>query len=260
MLDVGSSNTRGRALTRQLTTLVKMVDYLAMPLAPIEAAVADIRRGQMIILMDDKDRENEGDLCMAAEKVTPEAINFMATHGRGLICLPLTEERVRQLGISMMVSDNTSPFGSAFTVSVDSATGISTGISAADRAKTILDAITDEAKPQDLVTPGHIFPLRARNGGVLVRAGQTEGSVDLARLAGLKPAGVICEIMKDDGAMARMPDLERYARRHQLQILRSADLIAYRRNERQVRRRAETTLPTRKAGDFRLLVYGDNLE
>src|ERR1041384_580015 len=148
-----------------------------MPLASIEEAIDEIRRGRMVILMDDKDRENEGDLCMAAEKVTPEAINFMATHGRGLICLPLTEERVRHLGIAMMVSDNTSPFGTAFTVSVDAATGITTGISAGDRAKTILDAIADNAKSHDLVTPGHIFPLRARNGGVLVRAGQTEGSV-----------------------------------------------------------------------------------
>ena len=144
-----------------------------MPLATIEEAIDEIRRGRMVILMDDKDRENEGDLCMAAEKVTPKAINFMATHGRGLICLPLTEERVRHLGIAMMVSENTSPFGTAFTVSVDAAAGITTGISAADRAKTILDAIADDAKPQDLATPGHIFPLRARNGGVLVRAGQT---------------------------------------------------------------------------------------
>ncbi|MCE3242894.1 MAG: bifunctional 3,4-dihydroxy-2-butanone-4-phosphate synthase/GTP cyclohydrolase [Deltaproteobacteria bacterium] len=184
-----------------------MLKSVTMPLATIEEAIDDIRRGKMVILMDDKDRENEGDLCMAAEKVTPQAINFMATHGRGLICLTLTEERVRLLNLSMMVSENTSPFGTAFTVSIDSVLGITTGISAADRAKTILDAIEDDAKPQDLVTPGHIFPLRARNGGVLVRAGQTEGSVDLARLAGLKPAGVICEIMKDDGTMARQPDL-----------------------------------------------------
>src|SRR5689334_8126136 len=197
----------------------------------------------MVILMDDKDRENEGDLCMAAEKVTPEAINFMATHGRGLICLPLTEERVRHLGIAMMVSDNTSPFGTAFTVSVDAATGITTGISAADRAKTILDAIADDAKPHDLVTPGHIFPLRARNGGVLVRAGQTEGSVDLARLAGLKPAGVICEIMRDDGEMARRPELEEFATKHGLLLLSVADLIAYRlQRERIVRCQGVGTL------------------
>ncbi|MBM2805470.1 MAG: ribA [Deltaproteobacteria bacterium] len=182
-----------------------------MPLATIEEAIEDYRRGKMVILMDDKDRENEGDLCMAAEKITPQAINFMATYGRGLICLPLTEERVRHLGIAMMVSENTSPFGTAFTVSIDAAHDITTGISAADRANTILAAIADDAKPSDLVTPGHIFPLRARDGGVLVRAGQTEGSVDLARLAGLKPAGVICEIMKDDGTMARQPDLMRFA-------------------------------------------------
>src|SRR5438105_928256 len=201
-----------------------------MPLSTIEEAIAEIRRGRMVILMDDKDRENEGDVCMAAEKVTLQAINFMATHGRGLICLPLTEERVKRLGVSMMVSENTSPFGTAFTVSIEAATGSTTGISAADRAKTILDAIADDAKSQDLVTPGHIFPLRARNGGVLVRAGQTEGSVDLARLAGLKPAGVICEIMKDDGTMARQPDLMKFARKHTLKVITIADLIQYRLN------------------------------
>jgi 3,4-dihydroxy 2-butanone 4-phosphate synthase/GTP cyclohydrolase II len=227
-----------------------------MPLATIEAAIDDIRRGRMVILMDDKDRENEGDLCMAAEKVTPQAINFMATHGRGLICLPLTEERVRHLGIAMMVSENTSPFGTAFTVSVDSATGITTGISAADRAKTILDAIADDAKPQDLATPGHIFPLRARNGGVLVRAGQTEGSVDLARLAGLKPAGVICEIMKNDGTMARLPDLMRFAKKHKLKVVTIADLIQYRLNyDSLVYRAAAAPLPTRGGGDFQAIVY-----
>jgi 3,4-dihydroxy 2-butanone 4-phosphate synthase / GTP cyclohydrolase II len=227
-----------------------------MPLATIEAAIDDIRRGRMVILMDDKDRENEGDLCMAAEKVTPQAINFMATHGRGLICLPLTEERVRHLGIAMMVSENTSPFGTAFTVSVDSATGITTGISAADRAKTILDAIADDAKPQDLATPGHIFPLRARNGGVLVRAGQTEGSVDLARLAGLKPAGVICEIMKNDGTMARLPDLMRFAKKHKLKVVTIADLIQYLLNyDSLVYRAAAAPLPTRGGGDFQAIVY-----
>jgi 3,4-dihydroxy 2-butanone 4-phosphate synthase/GTP cyclohydrolase II len=215
----------------------------------------------MVILMDDKDRENEGDLCMAAEKVTPEAINFMATHGRGLICLPLTEARVRYLGISMMVSENTSPFGTAFTVSVDAAAGITTGISAADRAKTILDAIADDAKPQDLVTPGHIFPLRARNGGVLVRAGQTEGSVDLARLAGLKPAGVICEIMKDDGTMARQPDLMKFARKHKLKVCTIADLIQYRLNyESLVFRAAAAPLPTRAGGLFHAIVYNTHVD
>jgi 3,4-dihydroxy 2-butanone 4-phosphate synthase/GTP cyclohydrolase II len=232
-----------------------------MPLATIEEAIEEIRRGRMVILMDDKDRENEGDLSMAAEKVTPQAINFMATHGRGLICLPLTEERVRYLGISMMVSENTSPFGTAFTVSVDAASGISTGISAADRAKTILDAIADNAKPQDLVTPGHIFPLRARNGGVLVRAGQTEGSVELARLAGLKPAAVICEIMKDDGTMARQPDLMKFARKHNLKVCTIADLIQYRLNyDSLVYRAASAPLPTRVGGIFHAIVYNTHVD
>jgi 3,4-dihydroxy 2-butanone 4-phosphate synthase/GTP cyclohydrolase II len=215
----------------------------------------------MVILMDDKDRENEGDLCMAAETVTPEAINFMATYGRGLICLPLTEDRVRHLGLAMMVSDNTSPFGTAFTVSIDSAKGITTGISAADRAKTILDAIADDAKPQDLATPGHIFPLRARNGGVLVRAGQTEGSVDLARLAGLKPAGVICEIMKDDGTMARQPDLMRFAKKHKLKVVTNADLIQHRLNyDSLVYKAASAPLPTRVGGQFQAVVYNTHVD
>ncbi len=232
-----------------------------MPLASIEEAIEEIRHGRMVILMDDKDRENEGDLCMAAEKVTPAAINFMATHGRGLICLPLTEQRVKDLGISMMVTENTSPFGTAFTVSVDAAAGISTGISAADRAKTILDAIADDAKPQDLVTPGHIFPLRARNGGVLVRAGQTEGSVDLARLAGLKPAGVICEIMKNDGTMARQPDLMKFARKHKLKAVTIADLIQYRLNyDSLVYRAASAPLPTRAGGLFQAVVYNTHVD
>jgi 3,4-dihydroxy 2-butanone 4-phosphate synthase/GTP cyclohydrolase II len=232
-----------------------------MPIATIEEAIEDYRRGRMVILMDDKDRENEGDLCMAAEKVTPEAINFMATYGRGLICLPLTEERVRALGISMMVSENTSPFGTAFTVSIDASIGITTGISAADRAKTILDSIADDAKPQDLVTPGHIFPLRARNGGVLVRAGQTEGSVDLARLAGLKPAGVICEIMKDDGTMARQPDLMKFARKHKLKVVTIADLIQYRLNyDSLVYRAATAPLPTRIGGQFQAIVYNTHVD
>jgi len=215
----------------------------------------------MVILMDDKDRENEGDLCMAAESVTPQAINFMATHGRGLICLSLTEERVKHLGLSMMASENTSPFGTAFTVSVDAASGITTGISAADRAKTILDAIADDAKPQDLATPGHIFPLRARQGGVLVRAGQTEGSVDLARLAGLKPAGVICEIMKDDGTMARQPDLMKFARKHKLKVITVADLIQYRLNyDSLVYRAASAVLPTRIGGQFQAIVYNTHVD
>jgi 3,4-dihydroxy 2-butanone 4-phosphate synthase/GTP cyclohydrolase II len=232
-----------------------------MPLATIVEAIDEIKLGKMVILMDDQDRENEGDLCMAAEKVTPEAINFMATYGRGLICLPLTEERVKYLGISMMVSENTSPFGTAFTVSVDAASGITTGISAADRAQTILAAIADDAKPQDLVTPGHIFPLRARNGGVLVRAGQTEGSVELSRLAGLKPAGVICEIMKDDGTMARQPDLMKFARKHKLKVCTIADLIQYRLNyESLVYRAASAPLPTRAGGLFQAVVYNTHVD
>ncbi|MET0502660.1 MAG: 3,4-dihydroxy-2-butanone-4-phosphate synthase [Candidatus Binatia bacterium] len=232
-----------------------------MPLATIEEAIEEIRRGRMVVLMDDKDRENEGDLCMAAEKVTAQAINFMATHGRGLICLPLTEERVRYLQLPMMVSENTSPFGTAFTVSVDSAAGITTGISAADRAKTILDAIVDDAKPHDLVTPGHIFPLRARNGGVLVRAGQTEGSVDLARLAGLKPAGVICEIMKDDGTMARQPDILKFAKKHKLKVCTVADLIQHRLNyDSLVYRAATAPLPTRIGGQFQAVVYNTHVD
>jgi 3,4-dihydroxy 2-butanone 4-phosphate synthase/GTP cyclohydrolase II len=227
-----------------------------MPLATIEEATNEIRRGRMVILMDDKDRENEGDLCMAAELVTPQAINFMATYGRGLICLSLTQEMVKQLGLSMMASENTSPFGTAFTVSIDAASGITTGISAADRAKTILAVIADDAKPQDLVTPGHIFPLRARHGGVLVRAGQTEGSVDLARLAGLKAAGVICEIMKDDGTMARLPDIMKFARKHKLKVITVADLIQYRLNyDSLVYRAASAVLPTRIGGRFQAIVY-----
>jgi len=232
-----------------------------MPIATIEEAINDICRGRMVILMDDKDRENEGDLCMAAEKITPQAINFMATYGRGLICLPLTEERVRHLGLSMMVSENTSPFGTAFTVSIDATDGITTGISAADRAKTILDAIADDAKPEDLVTPGHIFPLRARNGGVLVRAGQTEGSVDLARLAGLKPAGVICEIMKNDGTMARQPDLLKFAKKHRLKVVTIADLIQHRLSyDSLVYRAAAARLPTRIGGEFDAIVYNTHLD
>ena len=232
-----------------------------MPLATIEEAIDEIRRGRMVILMDDKDRENEGDLCMAAEKVTPAAINFMATHGRGLICLSLTEERVRQLGLSMMVSENTSPFGTAFTVSIDATEQITTGISAADRARTILVAIADDVKPHDLVTPGHIFPLRARNGGVLVRTGQTEGSVDLARLAGLKAAGVICEVMKDDGTMARQPDLMKFAKKHKLKVVTVADLIQYRLNyDSLVYRAAVASLPTRYGGLFQAIVYNTHVD
>src|SRR5262249_14623951 len=232
-----------------------------MPLATIEEAIEDIRRGRMVILMDDKDRENEGDLCMAAEKVTPQAINFMATHGRVLICLPLTEERVKHLLLSMMVSENTSPFGTAFTVSVDASSGITTGISAADRAKTILDAIADDARPQDLVTPGHIFPLRARNGGVLVRTGQTEASVDLARLAGLKPAGGICEIMKAGGTIARLSDLKRFAQKWSVKLITIARLSQYRlRHDSLVHPVPEAKLTSRFGGEFKAYVYRSDVD
>jgi 3,4-dihydroxy 2-butanone 4-phosphate synthase/GTP cyclohydrolase II len=228
----------------------------------VEQVLPDVRRGRMVILVDDEDRENEGDLFVAAERATPDAINFMAAHGRGLISLALTEERTRALGLSLITDDtgNQTKFGTAFATPIDAREGVGSGMSTHDRARTIAVAIAESTGPADLIRPGRLQTLRAVDGGVLARRGHTEAAVDLARLAGLKPAGVICEIMKEDGRMARLPDLRRYARRHGLQILRIADLIAYRRNERQVRRRAETTLPTRKAGNFRLLVYGDNLE
>lgn len=233
----------------------------SMPVSTIEEALADIRKGKMVILVDDEDRENEGDLCIAAEKVTPQAINFMAKYGRGLICLSLTEEKVRELNLPLMVADNTSPFKTAFTVSIEAKKGITTGISAADRATTILTAIADGAKPEDLVRPGHVFPLQAKKGGVLVRTGQTEGSVDLARLAGLKPYGVICEIMNDDGTMARMPDLEIFAKKHNLKIVTIADLIKYRlKNECLVRRAAVTTLPTIYGGEFTAIAYENEVD
>ena len=232
-------------------------------LASVDAAIADIRAGKLVILVDDADRENEGDLCIAAEKVTPEAINFMARFGRGLICLSLTEAQLDRLNLGMMVPDweNTAGFGTAFTISIEARHGVTTGISAADRAQTIKTAIAEDAKPSDLARPGHVFPLRAREGGVLRRAGQTEGSVDLARLAGLKPAGVICEIMNDDGSMARMPDLIEFGRTHGIQIITIADLIHYRlRHETLVRRAAEAVMPTRQAGDFRCLVYENAID
>ncbi len=230
-------------------------------ISPIEDAIADIRAGKMVVLMDDESRENEGDLCMAAEKVTPEAINFMAKYGRGLICLTLTESRIAELGLSMMVSENRAPLGTAFTVAIDARHGITNGISAADRAMTIKTAIRDGARPNDLVTPGHIFPLRARRGGVLVRTGQTEGSVDLSRLAGLRPAAIICEIMKDDGSMARLPDVERFAATHGLKICTIADLIQYRlRNDSLVHRVAEARLGSIYGGEFRILVYHTDVD
>lgn len=229
-----------------------------MPMAPIEDAIAAIRRGEMVILVDDEDRENEGDLVVAAEMITPEQINFMATHGRGLICLSMTEERLQQLNLPMMVEDNTSSFGTAFTVSIEAREGVTTGISAADRAHTIQVAMKDDAKPWDLVRPGHIFPLRARSGGVLERIGQTEGSVDLSRLAGLKPAGVICEVLKDDGTMARMEDLEVFAKEHNMLICSVADIIKYRlARERLVERLVETPFPTEHSDDFKLRCYRD---
>jgi len=232
-----------------------------MPLARVKEALEDIRQGKMVILVDDEDRENEGDLCMAAEMVTPEAINFMAKEGRGLICLSLTEERADHLGLPLMVQDNSSSFGTAFTISIEARRGVTTGISAADRARTIQVAIADDTTAGDLARPGHIFPLRAKKGGVMVRAGQTEGSVDLARMAGLKPAGVICEIMNDDGSMARLPELREFARKHQLKIVTIADMVAYRmRKELLVRRAAETRLPTRDGGEFRAIVYDNDVD
>jgi 3,4-dihydroxy 2-butanone 4-phosphate synthase/GTP cyclohydrolase II len=232
-----------------------------MGISSIKEAIVDIRSGKMVILVDDEDRENEGDLCMAAQFVTPEAINFMAKHGRGLICLTLTEENADKLGLFPMVRDNRSRFGTAFTVSIEAKRGVTTGISAADRATTILASIADDVQSEDLVSPGHIFPIRARRGGVLVRTGQTEGSVDLARLAGLKPSGVICEIMKDDGTMARMPDLDIFAKEHDLKIVTIADLIEFRmRHESLIRRAAAATIPTRYGGEFKLIVYENDVD
>src|SRR5512134_1108601 len=231
------------------------------PLATVEELLAEIRRGRMVILIDDEDRENEGDLTMAAEKVTPEAVNFMAKHGRGLICLSLEEQKVRDLGLPPMASDNTAHYGTAFTVSIEARRGVTTGISAADRATTIRAAIAPDARPDDLVRPGHIFPLKAVPGGVLRRAGQTEGSVDLARLAGLSPAGVICEIMNDDGTMARLPDLRKFGRRHGLKIGTIADLIRYRlRNDSLIRRAAEAVIPMERYGDFRAIMYENDVD
>jgi len=232
-------------------------------IVPVEEGIAEIRAGRMIILTDDEDRENEGDLCMAAECVTPESINFMAKNGRGLICLSLTEERLQELRLPMMVpdGDNTTTFGTAFTISIEARQGVTTGISAADRAHTIRVAIDDDSRPHDLSRPGHVFPLRARDGGVLRRAGQTEGSVDLARLAGKKPAGVICEVMNDDGSMARMPHLVEFARVHGLKIVTIAQLIEHRlRNEKLVRRIAEAELPTAEAGEWRSYIFENDID
>jgi len=232
-----------------------------MPLIAIEDAIKDIKAGRMVILVDDEDRENEGDLMIAAEKVTPEAVNFMAKYGRGLVCLAMTGEKIDALDLPLMVDHNTSQFHTGFTVSIEARLGVTTGISAADRATTILAATDDNAKPDDLVRPGHIFPLRARRGGVMVRAGQTEGSVDLSRLAGLKPAGVICEIMDDDGTMARMPSLEKFSEKHGIGICTIADLIEYRmRTESFVRAAAETIIPTAHSGEFKAVVYENEVD
>ncbi len=232
-----------------------------MAVSPIKEVLEDIKAGKMIILVDDEDRENEGDLCMAAEFVTAEHINFMAKYGRGLICLTLSPDLVNKLELPMMVSKNKSPYGTGFTISIEARTGVSTGISAADRARTIQVAVDPESGPRDLISPGHIFPLKARKGGVLVRTGQTEGSVDLSRLAGLTTSGVICEIMNEDGTMSRMPDLKEFARKHGLKIATIADLVAYRlRQDMLVHREAEARIPTEFAGEFKAVVYTNDVD
>ncbi|GFO57281.1 riboflavin biosynthesis protein RibBA [Geomonas sp. Red276] len=231
-----------------------------MSVATIEEAIEEIRAGRMVILVDDEDRENEGDLTMAAQCVTPEAINFMARFGRGLICLTMTAERCDRLDLPPMVQTNTSSFGTAFTVSIEAKSGVTTGISAADRAHTILTAVAPDAKAEDLARPGHVFPLRAKNGGVLVRAGQTEGSVDLARLAGLEPSGVICEIMNEDGTMSRMPELKKFAKEHGIKVCTIADLVAYRmKHESLVRRSVEVALPS-QYGSFRAVAFENDID
>ena len=232
-----------------------------MPHLKIEEAIRDIADGKMVILVDDEDRENEGDLCIAAEKVTPEAINFMAKFGRGLICLAMTPEKCDSLDLQPMVDNNQSPYGTGFTVSIEARCGVSTGISAHDRATTVQTAVAEDCQPRDLVRPGHIFPLRAKAGGVIVRSGQTEGSVDLARLAGLTPAGVICEVMDEDGTMARMPALEKFSEEHGIGICTIEDLIEYRmRTESFVKRSAETAIPTTVAGDFKAVVFENDVD
>ena len=231
-----------------------------MPIADIQEVLEDLRQGKMIILVDDEARENEGDLTIAAEKVTPEAINFMAKYGRGLICLALSPQIIEKLNLPLMVYDNRSPYKTAFTVSIEAKQGVTTGISAADRSHTVLTAVAEDAGPEDLIQPGHIFPLRARKGGVLFRTGQTEGSVDLARLAGLRPAAVICEIMNEDGTMARMPNLEVFAKTHDIKIATVADIIAYRmRTESFVKKAAETVLPT-PFGEFKAVAFMNDID
>ena len=230
------------------------------PFTDVASAIEDIRTGRMIVVVDDEDRENEGDLTLAAEKVTPEAINFMAKYGRGLVCLAMTEERLDHLRIGAMTAENTSNYGTAFCEAIDAREGVTTGISAYDRARTIQVAIDPATRPSDLARPGHVFPLRARKGGVLVRAGQTEGAVDLARLAGLVPAGIICEIMRDDGTMARVPDLIEFCQTHDMKMLTVADLIRYRmEHERYVHRVGEALIDTRH-GEFRLIAYTSDVD
>ncbi len=231
-----------------------------MSFSSIEEAIEDFREGKIVIIVDDEDRENEGDLCIAAEKVTPEAINFMAKHGRGLICLSMTPQRLDALDIPLMVEENTAQFETAFCVSIEAKEGVSTGISAADRAETVKTAIDPETEPEDLARPGHMFPLRAREGGVLIRAGQTEASVDLARLSGLQPSAVICEIMNEDGTMARVPQLEEFSEEHGLKMITVEDLIEYRmRNESCVSRAAESELPL-KNGKFKIIAYENDID
>jgi 3,4-dihydroxy 2-butanone 4-phosphate synthase / GTP cyclohydrolase II len=238
----------------------KQTDEKESPFSTVEEAIEEIRRGRMVVVCDDENRENEGDLTMAAQFATPEAVNFMAKEGRGLICLALTSDRCDELGLDLMAAKNESPFQTAFTISVEARDGVTTGISAADRARTIQVAIDPHATPDDLVQPGHVFPLKARDGGVLERAGQTEAAVDLARLAGLIPAGVICEVMNEDGTMARVPDLIPYCSRHGLKMITTADLIAYRRQtERLVERIVATKLPT-KFGEFNAIGYRSLLD
>lgn len=233
---------------------------IKMPIANVKEVLEDLRQGKMIILVDDEARENEGDLTIAAEKVTPEAINFMARYGRGLICLALSPEIVEKLKLPLMVYDNRSPYQTAFTVSVEARQGVTTGISAADRSHTILTAVAEDARPEDLIQPGHVFPLRARRGGVLFRTGQTEGSVDLARLAGLSEAAVICEIMNEDGTMARMPDIEIFSKKHDMKIAAVADIIAYRmQTESFVHSAAETILPT-PYGEFKAIAFSNDID
>ena len=233
---------------------------IKMSIASVKEVLEDLRQGKMIILVDDEARENEGDLTIAAEKVTPEAINFMAKYGRGLICLALSPENVEKLKLPLMVYDNRSPFQTAFTVSVEARQGVTTGISAADRAHTILTAVAEDARPEDLIQPGHVFPLRARRGGVLFRTGQTEGSVDLARLAGMSEAAVICEIMNEDGTMARMPDIEKFSKKHDMKIAAVADIIAYRmQTESFVHSAAETILPT-PYGEFKAIAFSNDID